>query len=692
MTVGTSKWFPHKKFSLIAGIAALGALTIPNATANSERTPGWGIDACLSCHIDREKVPSYLNLLKTSDIVWLRERGLGKRVDKNEADTTWMVDPWDTRVRHVWRELKKNGFRVVAFAGFLERIAKEQSGNHLPEDLRQVYAESYRLGKQTLGEVDAFEMVGEPDAHYCKDLPDRVAAYQKAVYLGIKDGARAGLTKSSLETTSLQKIAYHQPSNPLDPRLPIVLSGGLAFPPGNWLDLAAANGIYEFTDAVNFHHYGFADDLAAAIHAHREFGSKWSGRGKLPVWITEAGLNNIGPNAWHNPASREAQARYIAECAEAALQNDVVVFMPFILAHKGDPFSMTESADRVFPAWNTYRDFTRENQIDPSLPLVSPPVNVSRVVMQWMPDNTSCIPFKVGGTYWFPGKEAIRGTLWVYNFSNQTTDITIRREDAAGVLINESTETNIWTLRVPPGDRSGLAVKIPYRLGHYFRQTMRFSARSSAEIKTGVVRPSRLVFQIGSRPDPSMPNTMRSIQTFQPDPQSGFSYVSSAVEPADITSIMGDWIGLNGVKILTQNIHGELQCAAAEERPGPLHPPMIVSHVNGLPGSLERGFLQLKVIDDSETPIGTRIDLIDVNGQRFTIIENLGRLRDEPPSQSVWLAYADFHPWVFGKTVSGSRLDPSKIREIQLRFYGLNQAPKQLRVKLDSIEFSEATD
>jgi len=664
----------------------------------AEREPGWGIDACLSCHVDRSEVPGFIQLLRQSKIAWLRERGPGVAA-KDQPRPDWMVDKWDNPRRRVWRDLKAAGFRVVAFAGSLKALPVEQPGNQLSEDLRGVYSEAKRLGAVTLGEVDAFEMVGEPDAHYCKDLPDRVAAYQKAVYLGIKEGARQALRNrpdSSGESsgiTALSSIAHQYPSDPLDARLPIVLSGGLAFPPGNWLDLAVENGIYEFTDAVNFHHYGFADDLQPAIQAHREFGAQWSGRGELPVWITETGLNNIPPGQWDNTEARQAQARYIVDCAAAAHRENIPVFMPFILAHKADPFSMTEGSDRVFPAWEAYRDFTIQNPIARDLPLIDPPAHPPRTIMQWMPDNETCVPFKVGGTYWFKNKSPMLGTLWVYNFSERIADIRIRRDDAPGVQINGRSGVDEWTLRVPAGDRRGLAVEIDYPIDATTRQTLRFSALSASETRVGAVRAARVVFRVGTRPDDSMPQAVLPTQ-FEPPSRTrlpdGFSYVSAQVEPPMITSQKGAWIGLNGVQIPRKPIspqEDKLKCLAAEIFPGPLHPPMLVSQVNGLSGKLDQSMIRLTVKDGDGNSIGTRIDLIDDAGQRFTIIENLGRLRDEPPASTVWLAYADFHPWVFGTTVPGSRFAPERVREVQLRFYGLGPQPRLLEVEFDVVEF-----
>jgi len=689
---------------IVGGLAVAALVFLPKgssiASGKSERLPGWGIDACLSCHIDWGEVPGYIELLKSSQIVWLRERGFGQTSTPEELPE-WAVDPWDTHHRRVWREARSAGFRVVAFAGTPEPVPVEHPSNQLPEDLRKVYRQSYLLGHLTLGEVDAFELVGEPDAHYCKDLPDRVAAFQKAAYLGIKDGALAAhLGDARAPETTPSLVPLDRLSHPRQKRAstfesPIILSGGLAFPPGNWLDLAAENGIYEYTDAVNFHHYGFASDLAPAIRAHREFGAKWSGRGELPVWITEAGLNNIPPNGWHDPTARRLQAEYLITCAEAALAENVVVFMPFILAHRNDPFAMTERADRTFPAWDAYQAFTHSHRIDPALPLIRPPENPSRVVLQWMPAPERSIPFKVGGTYWFKGESEMTGTLWIYNFDANESEIIVRRDDSNTLLVNGKAEKTEWTVRVPAGDRRGLSLVIPYPETGHQRQTMRFSASvadDSAHTST-----ARLVFRAGLRPTEALPHKHLVIPFEQnaadlETPE--LSYISGNVERPKVIELSTVWTGLNGVRAIKAvgetSDPAQITCTGSEDHPGPLHPPMLVARVNGLPGSIDLGAIRLTVRDTNGLTIGTRVDLIDDAGQRFTIIENLGRLRDEPPSPDVWLAYADFHPWVFGHTVAGARFDPNRVREVQLRFYGLNQHPRSLSISIESIEFLES--
>ncbi len=342
-------------------------------------------------------------------------------------------------MQRVWRAEARAGFRVVAFAGLPHPVPVEQEGNQLPEDLLAVYRESARLGAETRGLVSAWEMVGEPDTSYCRDLPDRVAAFQKAVYLGLKDGAAArggalvnGHWSLGDGSPAASKTLDLGPSNfgPWTLASPLVLSGAFGYPPGPWADLAGANGLYDYTDAINVHHYGFARDFGDVVEAHRVMVGHWRKGPPLPVWVTEAGLNNIPYKDWENAAARRAQSDYLLSCARQAISAKVSVFMPFILTHRGDPFSMTRDAARPYPAWTDYAEFTRAHRLE----MQPSPANApSRVVLQWLPDNQTCTPSKVARAYWFdsfdPGEWApIEGELCVYNFDARAARVRLDME------------------------------------------------------------------------------------------------------------------------------------------------------------------------------------------------------------------------------------------------------------------------
>jgi hypothetical protein len=680
-------------FCVLAGLGIFGAWRDAGRASS-----GWGIDACLTCHLPETAAPAYLRLLRGSDVRWLRERGSGQ-IDGPE--------------RRVWRAEQRAGFRVVAFAGLAHPVPVEQDGNQLPEDLLAVHRESANLGRETRGMVNAWEMVGEPDTFYCQDLPDRVAAYQKAVYLGLKDGSAEG---ASMVNGQWSLAAEHSPrvgggAFPLNsqlppsphglpaavstvalaPRpaasgslnLPLVLSGAFGFPPGPWAELAGANGLYDYTDAINVHHYGFARDFADVVASHRAMAARWRKGPSLPVWVTEAGLNNIPYKDWENAAARRAQADYLLSCARQALAAKVAVFMPFILTHRGDPFSMTQDGARPYPSWTEYAAFTRTHR----LPYEAPPVRPEppRVVLQWLPDNLSCTPSKVARAYWFdslePGKWVpIEGELRVYNFSN--APVRARLE-----LARTSPRVRV-TCPEWPADRDleipALGcVKLPLTLTLEGAGYLRAALRGSARLVDGTTSP--VEFFVGTPPSDDLPHETLPIALAAPETDHDFAYISEA--PFEATGRNAQWLGINGARPgETQTADGFATFDVTDRNADPLSPPMAIARLpRGLPAARD-GYLRVQARDANGRPAAVRVDVIDRDGERFSIVENLGRTPGAPTGDIVWLGYADFHPWVFGRCRPDAKFDPARAREIQLRFCDAGTG-KEFQIRLDAVEF-----
>lgn len=370
---------------------------------------GWGLDACLSRHVPGGAFEPYTGLVGNSEISILRERDIGRRIAGIDAatllrDLIFRSATYENDPRPAFRKLKAQSYAVGAFATLPNGVVAAQADNVLPEDLLAVYREGQILVRDFHGLVDAWEMVGEPDLGHCRDLPDRVAAYQKALYLGIRHGAEA--------------IARRDPKPQSSAIGPLVLMGALGCPPGPWLERAARNGLLDYTDAYNFHFYGHAEDLTEEMAGHRAFARRW-GRPGIPLWITECGINAVTPDDFLNPQRRQLQAEFtVATARQALATDDVAVFMPFILVHDKDPYAMTLSADRPLPAWEAYAQFTKENPW-PSRTVAMPPRDPNPIVVQWLPDNETTIPHKVSGTYRFKGDQPIKGELRIYNFSDR---------------------------------------------------------------------------------------------------------------------------------------------------------------------------------------------------------------------------------------------------------------------------------
>jgi hypothetical protein len=573
----------------------------------------------------------------------------------------------------------------VAFINFPE-LEVQQPGNQLPEDLSGVFLSARRAQSQFSGAVNAWEMVGEPDLGFCTDLPDRVAAYQKAAYLGLKAERRAALR--GYPGLKLR-------GKPRDVA-PVVLMGALGMPPGPWLDRFIANGGLNYTDAYNFHFYGHSQDLSGVIAAHRVAASLVARESEtrnqktdresppLPLWITECGIEAVDRQDFLNPKRRRLQAEFtIATAKQALASEDVAMFMPFILVHDNDPYAMILSPGRTFPAWDAYARFTRENQW-PQRPLAREAIEVSPVVVQWLPDNSTCVPRKVSGTYRFREGQPIKGEFRIYNFSEKVREGKLELSDLkAGRFslgASNSSEagspgmTRPTTVKVPAMGMVRIPVEFVRTTKGYFRETVSgkfIEAPSAALGDAGTPLESRVSF--GLEAWAKIDDFVESPLVLGPLPEGKIQ--SPQMEPYEAGDQVGVWTTINGVRGEARSSEGGRRKAEAEvsqasfwvekESTDPLFPAMAVASIKGLPAF---GFIRLLLDKPMTKDRKVLVVLVDDRGQRYTIWENFGA--DYYGSRSdIWLNLEDFHADFWGRMSADYQFRPERIREVHLRLY-----------------------
>ena len=660
----------------------------------------WGIDACLTAHVTPDERTRYLRLLSQSGVGWLRERGPSAS----------------------FSELKAAGHRVVAFVQ-LPGLEPKQPGNALPEDLREVYNAARRMAGEYAEQVDAWEMVGEPDVGYCRDLPDRLAAYQKAVYLGIKAGAGVveRVDPNAMDRTESPEARWGQrapPTRPTQPSTrpaPLVLMGALALPPGPWLERARRNDLLDYTDAYNFHFYGLADDLTGVIAAHARVAHEEATRGHreqslsgrtnllesgrspnfhkilspapmrrresargaltmLPLWITECGLNATVPTDFLNPERRALQAAFTVSTARQALAApEVALFMPFILVHKGDSHALTVTAEQPLPAWDAYARFTRDHPW-PSRPVSRNAYEANPVVVQWMPDNATTLAHKVSGTYRFNERQPIRGEIRIFNFSAATrrgrlattavADLHIAGLPTAEFTVPPQGEV-VFPITVQPGEADG-----------YFRRDWAVTFIES----TGAHSRAALAFEAwpATKDFSASPLPLRPVQG---------ATIKYLLQPTDrVSGQSGPWAASNGLHVESlpdRDRSTRLRTWVEGVSGDPLRPYMAAAPIRGLP---PKGFLRV-VLDRPLNPNArVRVDLIDRKGQRFTIWENLGSSYFRPAGET-WLNLEDFGVYFWGRCSPQPVFRPDQIEEIQLRFFP-NQPQTPMEVAISVMQTS----
>jgi len=233
-----------------------------------------------------------------------------------------------------------------------------------------------------------------------------------------------------------------------------------------------------------------------------------------------------------------------------------------------------------------------------------------------------------------------------------------------------------------PLSRRVLPVKIGLTGNAYLRAELQFRAET-LDAKDRGLATSPLAFAVETMPTDELPH--RELRLAPGPPPETFPYVGGTA-PFVTTSRSASCRGLNGVTVVEDDGAGSLTFDVKESNEDALTPPQaIFSLPDGLPPATA-GFLRLRATDGRGRPAYLRVDLVDVDGQRFSIVEGLGRNPLVDSGDTVLLGYNDFHRWVFGNCRPGVGFDPRRIRGLQLRFCEAG-AGTRFHVNLDVLDF-----
>ncbi len=203
----------------------------------------------------------------------------------------------------------------------------------LATNLWTVYRQAREHSPLAPGEPGAVEIGNEPDLHFTPDLPDRMAATLKAAWWGLKTSR---------------------------PELPVLLPAAAATP-GPYFEQLLANGAGAFTDGWNFHFYGWAQDFAPSVDAHRRFLDR-HGLSGLPLWLTEYGFAGLpaGDQAGHPTLLGRQQAFFERTTAEGALLGVHRQFAFCLQPHLegGLDFSLRDATGAARPALESWLTLT----------------------------------------------------------------------------------------------------------------------------------------------------------------------------------------------------------------------------------------------------------------------------------------------------------------------------------------------
>ncbi|MBL9218361.1 MAG: hypothetical protein JNG82_07730 [Opitutaceae bacterium] len=268
--------------------------------------------------------------------------------------------------------LRAEGIKTCVF---LRRAAKDWKVSYLPADLREVYEQGCKLGAAYGDLVDAWEVDNEPDLGFVPESAERYTAFLKTMYLGLQRGIAEAQHRVA---GSAQRVVAPKRLEPgtQPPQSPLVVMGSLGLPPGPWLERFAANDGFAYTDAYNYHYYGYADDFTGVYHQHEAAASELSALNSqlstaviksLPVFMTEIGYGMLGKGARHTKAGRLRQWRWFKSVGEqiASLRPEapMAFYLPPYLEYDTSEYGLTVPAiqrtaggeQRTAPSKETFR-------------------------------------------------------------------------------------------------------------------------------------------------------------------------------------------------------------------------------------------------------------------------------------------------------------------------------------------------
>lgn len=275
---------------------------------------------------------------------WLRIRGHPMAKDRPEVVM---------REALALRELSSTGFKPVILLRWGEKTwthgIRPGVGYRLPLDLREAYQRGFTEGRRFGATGAAFEIDNEPDISFVHDNAETYLAYLKAMYLGVKAGA-AVATSFRHSTLNIQRPSSEPGA------VPRVVMAPLALPPGPYFERMVENGLFSYTDAFNYHYYGYAEDFAGVYeqfeNAVSEFGSVGLPLGarqvagtegtdqgpalhsrerSLPVLLTEYGYGALGKDARNTVDGRVRQWRWFKAVGEDIARLRIAGPMAFYL-------------------------------------------------------------------------------------------------------------------------------------------------------------------------------------------------------------------------------------------------------------------------------------------------------------------------------------------------------------------------
>lgn len=278
-----------------------------------------------------------VELLATTPGGWVRVQGIREDVRNELAGRGPTVE----ETRAGLARLHEQGLRTCVMLRWEPKSWRRFGTNnanvtrprgHLPTDLRWAYERCRRLAMLYGSLVDAWEIDNEPDLGFVPEDGANYAAFLKACYLGFRRGAEEAIS-----------------SSPSRPRLtegkadaingvPLVIMAPMGLPPGPWFERFIVNDGLSYTDAFNFHYYGYAEDFSGVYGAFENAVAQSSRVSNvrsisktLPIFVTEIGYGMLGVRERGTKEGRLRQWRWFKSVGKQVEQLGIEAPMAFYL-------------------------------------------------------------------------------------------------------------------------------------------------------------------------------------------------------------------------------------------------------------------------------------------------------------------------------------------------------------------------
>ena len=251
---------------------------------NKNTNDQFAIDACFGYFCPPSQLDGMMRSLKLAGVDYTRERWSWNAVNPEKGKYNFSA------YSDMLKAYKDNNIKVMPLNATLPMYLKEEG--RLPFDLLSTYDYS-KTSAEYFGEDASYEFWNEPDIdnYSAKTEPaDKLAAYLKAMSIGVID---SGIIKEKIFP-------------------------GIAYPPGEYVDLLLQNEVMDYLDTYSFHghtNWNMNDitykEVPASFSQNIAYAKKYELDGKR-WYLTEAGISTVmeGGNRNIPFKNQKTQARY----------------------------------------------------------------------------------------------------------------------------------------------------------------------------------------------------------------------------------------------------------------------------------------------------------------------------------------------------------------------------------------------